>query len=39
MSFKVMFLIAVYLPLFFVAAGAIAHGRKPEPKRDSELPP
>jgi hypothetical protein len=39
MSFKVLFLIALFAPLLLIAAGAIMHEPNPEPRRNTQLPP
>jgi len=39
MSFKILFLIAVFTPFLLIAAGAIARGPKREPLQDTQLPP
>jgi len=39
MSFKIVFLIALFAPLVLIAAGAILHGPDREPRRDTQLPP
>jgi hypothetical protein len=39
MSFKILFLIALFAPLLLIAAGAIVHGPHREPRQNTELPP
>jgi hypothetical protein len=39
MSFKIVFLIALFAPLVLIAAGAILHGSDREPRRDTQVPP
>jgi hypothetical protein len=39
MSFKILFLIALFAPLLLIAAGTIARGPKRQPTRDTQLPP
>jgi hypothetical protein len=39
MSFKILFLIALFAPLLLIAAGAAVHRSHREPRENTELPP
>ncbi len=39
MSFKILFLIALFAPLLVIAAGAVVHGANREPRQNTKLPP
>jgi hypothetical protein len=38
MSFKTLFLIALFAPLLVIAAGTVVHGTNREPRQNTKLP-